>query len=220
MTKPKNRVYCPVIQRSKMLFDTKERAERFIKFNEPDLKENGTVKIQKLRAYYCEVCGGWHITHALLSKEEAERRDGLVKDIISKATENLRRKQNHIPDEKEIKDEYEFIKGFDLKSFGSKKKFRRYLNDNPDLIPKHLKISDIFHIIKEMSSDYFTNDEQPKSLSEEEISEMAKKLYSELPLQNLTDSAMIDGYIRWEYMFNRKMPLPVINKLRKLCGLQ
>ena len=59
--KPKNRVYCVLSQRSKMVFKTKEEADRFIKFNtaNPEEWDEGKVPI---RSYYCVGCGGYHVT--------------------------------------------------------------------------------------------------------------------------------------------------------------
>lgn len=58
--KDKNRIMCPFCGRAKMLFETREKAERFIEWNENSFA-NPTYKPR--RAYYCEGCGGWHITH-------------------------------------------------------------------------------------------------------------------------------------------------------------
>ena len=62
MSRPKdrNRVMCPWCGRSKMLFETREKAERFIEYNARDYA-NPTFRPR--RAYWCDGCGGWHITH-------------------------------------------------------------------------------------------------------------------------------------------------------------
>lgn len=74
MCKPsKNRFYCPECRRSKMLFESETKANTFIKFNKDNI-ENGN----KLRPYFCECCGGWHITHSIYNKN----RDRQVKSII------------------------------------------------------------------------------------------------------------------------------------------
>lgn len=57
MKPTKNRVFCPECRRTKMLFETEEKAERFIKFNKAEMGEYCPV-----RAYYCVACGGWHTT--------------------------------------------------------------------------------------------------------------------------------------------------------------
>ena len=222
MTKPKNRVYCPAISRSKMLFETKDKAERFIKFNESDLRENGTVEFKKLRTYYCEVCGGWHITHAMLSKEEAEKRDNQVKNIISTTLDNKKKKSNN-PKHK-CPDEYEFVQNLDLRSFGGKKKLRKYLIDNPNVIPDNLEKPKIFHIIREIPIEYFSNKgelhKDEKILKQEEIQEKAKLLYSELPIQKLTNTQLLEEYIKWEFIYKRHIPFIIIIELYRLCGLR
>lgn len=57
MKPTKNRVFCPECRRTKMLFETEEKAERFIKFNKDEMGDRCPV-----RAYYCVACGGWHTT--------------------------------------------------------------------------------------------------------------------------------------------------------------
>ena len=60
MKPTKNRYYCRDIGRTKMLFDTEEQAQNFIKYNNDDiLSDSGHAPT---RAYYCVVCGGWHVT--------------------------------------------------------------------------------------------------------------------------------------------------------------
>ena len=71
--KPKNRIVCPEIGRQKMLFETEEKAQRFIAFNNDDIKHG-----EKLRHYYCEACGGWHITHLRYSKTFEGKTDKLI----------------------------------------------------------------------------------------------------------------------------------------------
>ena len=58
MSKPKHRVYCPIAMRPKMVFETEQKALRFIEMNADQF--TGTAPI---RAYFCTGCGGWHVTH-------------------------------------------------------------------------------------------------------------------------------------------------------------
>ena len=57
--KPKNRVFCPLCGRHKLVFETQEKAERFIEFNRDKFEEG----FAPIRAYFCRGCGGWHTTH-------------------------------------------------------------------------------------------------------------------------------------------------------------
>lgn len=41
-----------------MLFDTEEKAKNFIKFNGEELTDDAS----KLRVYWCDACGGYHIS--------------------------------------------------------------------------------------------------------------------------------------------------------------
>ncbi len=45
--------------RQKMVFETEQKALRFIKFNAQKF-DSGVVPT---RAYYCRGCGGYHLTH-------------------------------------------------------------------------------------------------------------------------------------------------------------
>ena len=59
MSKPKHRVYCPISLRPKMLFETEQKALRFIQYN---AENYGERKPTPIRAYFCHGCGGWHLT--------------------------------------------------------------------------------------------------------------------------------------------------------------
>ncbi len=60
MKPTKNSVFCNGCQRSKMLFETKAKADKFIMYNsEGILEENGKAPV---RSYYCEFCCGYHVT--------------------------------------------------------------------------------------------------------------------------------------------------------------
>ena len=73
MCKPKNRIMCPDCGKQKMLFESEAKANNFIKFNK-DTIENG----DKLRAYYCPACCGWHISHQKFHKDMEGRTDKII----------------------------------------------------------------------------------------------------------------------------------------------
>ncbi|MFC4666574.1 hypothetical protein [Falsiporphyromonas endometrii] len=53
-------VYCRDASKCKLLFKSKKKADAYIRFNYEAIKEeNGYAPI---RSYYCECCGGWHVT--------------------------------------------------------------------------------------------------------------------------------------------------------------
>lgn len=60
MKPTKNRVYCYGAGRVKMLFQAESQAENFIKFNTKNMEEQG--RKVPVRSYYCNMCGGWHVT--------------------------------------------------------------------------------------------------------------------------------------------------------------
>ena len=53
-------VFCPECVRPKQLFKSEKEAELFIHYNQDTiLDESGYCPV---RSYYCEACGGWHVT--------------------------------------------------------------------------------------------------------------------------------------------------------------
>ena len=58
--KPSKRIYCRECGRSKLLFETEQKALRFIKFNADEIEAETGRKPE--RAHYWECCGGWHTT--------------------------------------------------------------------------------------------------------------------------------------------------------------
>lgn len=60
MKPTKNRRFCPDCGRVKMVFETEGSALKFIQFNGDEIMaSNGHAPT---RAYYCDLCCGWHIT--------------------------------------------------------------------------------------------------------------------------------------------------------------
>jgi hypothetical protein len=75
MKPSKNRVYCYGSHRTKMLFESKAKADNFIAYNSKGiLEENGKAPI---RSYYCRLCGGYHVTSnpSVISGETLDQRD-------------------------------------------------------------------------------------------------------------------------------------------------
>ena len=91
MKPTKNRVYCYGCQRSKMLFESKEKADKFIAYNsEGILEENGKAPV---RSYYCGMCGGYHVTSnpSIVAGESLDQRDQMIfnkLDVIKKAKQD------------------------------------------------------------------------------------------------------------------------------------
>ena len=83
MRPTKNRVYCYGCQRSKMLFESKAKADNFIAYNsEGIMEENGKAPV---RSYYCELCGGYHVTSnpSMVAGESLNQRDQKMVEQIS-----------------------------------------------------------------------------------------------------------------------------------------
>ena len=68
----KNHYFCIGAYRAKMLFKEKHNADNFIRFNAEEIYEQ-TGKAP-VRSYYCQFCGGWHVT-SVISAEEGKKKD-------------------------------------------------------------------------------------------------------------------------------------------------
>lgn len=80
MKPTRNRFFCREARRVKMLFPTECSAKNFMKFNSELIKEE--TGYSPIRSYYCQLCGGWHVTHK-------------VKPITSNVEEALKAVQEH-----------------------------------------------------------------------------------------------------------------------------
>lgn len=214
MSKPKVRYFCLVINRPKMLFETKEKADRFIEFNEPEIKSEGKKRFKHLRSYYCDSCGGWHITSLNLTNEQIKKKNDKVKSIIDK-TSKSKLKVKLTDEEKAL----EYIKTFDLLSFGSRKKARKYFIDNRDKIPTDIKKDKVFHILKNLPIEYFTTIDLRKEINKEEVDKKVSELYNRLPLYKLTDNHLLLKYIDWEFQYKEKIEPIIIIELKKRLNL-
>ena len=95
MKPTKNQIFCVACGRPKMLFETKAKADNFIKFNSSEImEESGKAPI---RSYYCEICGGYHVT-SNNSKTHAEwldiRDKVLAEEVDRRIKANLKPESN------------------------------------------------------------------------------------------------------------------------------
>lgn len=96
MKPTKNRVFCNECQRTKMLFETEKKALLFMKFNNDEIaEENDKVP---MRAYFCEACGGWHITHYIAPQRNKTKTQRAIEYLhtqqeIQKAKEESQKKE-------------------------------------------------------------------------------------------------------------------------------
>ena len=87
MKPKKNQIFCVACGRPKMLFETKAKADNFIKFNSSEImEESGKAPI---RSYYCEICGGYHVT-SNNSKTHAEWLDNRDKVLAEKVDRRVK----------------------------------------------------------------------------------------------------------------------------------
>lgn len=60
MRPTKNRYFCRACGYNKILFKSEKEALKFLDFNADEIDEETGKK--PVRAYFCEVCAGWHVT--------------------------------------------------------------------------------------------------------------------------------------------------------------
>lgn len=86
MSKPKNRIMCPDCGRQKMLFESETKANNFIKWNKDEIPYG-----DKLRAYFCSACCGWHISHQKFHKDM----EGHTNKLIEAYHQQLKKHSEH-----------------------------------------------------------------------------------------------------------------------------
>ena len=204
--KPKDRIWCPVIRRSKLLFDSEKKAQNFIKFNAEDIKNSGGVA--PVRSYFCEVCGGWHVTHRW-------RNTGKVDRNIKKFIDNHSEKAHHNPS-RPVKEKPEEIRETakkyfleNYRKFSCKKDFKEYLKNNPDNL-KQLVLEWVRHLINEQLPEIFEMDIVIDPNSAE-----VNSLLNEIPEKILKDRELLSNYIKWEFEYKKQVNLSLIFSLRE-----
>lgn len=99
MKPTKNTIYCYGCRRTKMLFETKAKADNFIRYNSVGIQEeNGKAPV---RSYYCGICGGYHVT-SNPSATEGERLDFRDKQLIETVTRRKKEKKEEKKEENPI----------------------------------------------------------------------------------------------------------------------
>ena len=84
-----NHIFCPGCRRPKILFETREKAENFIRFNGEEIAvQSGKAPT---RSYYCSFCCGWHVTS--LDDLEKGKEDDLRDQRKWEAIYELRKKK-------------------------------------------------------------------------------------------------------------------------------
>lgn len=104
MRPTKNRIYCPACRHTKMQFESRQKADKFIRFNSDEIKEeHGKAPV---RSYYCPMCCAWHVTSQ--PEELAHILDNRDKKLLSKHLnhETEGSKTAKLNEQLEIIDEY------------------------------------------------------------------------------------------------------------------
>ena len=215
--KPKKRVFCPAIKRSKMLFETKRKALDFIAWNGQELERDGK-KAKNLRAYYCAACGGWHITSRNLSAEKRKKLDQQVESMIDSQSSNKPEKVVE-PKKVEKKPEmthFDYILTLPLTKIKGRKNLRKYVTSHINTVPKNLSTTTVYIIIKFLPDEAFKS-EMSSPLSHDEAVKQAENLYNEI-LSNKIERSQVMNYVRWEFVYKRKINLHIISELERILN--
>ncbi|MDO4202540.1 MAG: hypothetical protein Q4D25_10575 [Bacteroidales bacterium] len=99
MKPTRNKHFCNGCGHTKMLFESQSKADNFIKFNGEDILEETGRK--PVRSYYCEFCGGYHVTSSDSSEvgERLNHRDHRVMDkviLMKKSQRDLSKLSNDL----------------------------------------------------------------------------------------------------------------------------
>lgn len=127
MKPTKNRIFCHLAKRAKMLFKDEKEAYRFIKFNTSEFRKEN--KKAPIRVYYCASCKGWHITSKENTNYDQEKDIEVQEEIIDKVIQNYKIKNIKVlsPDEIRIQKIKEINKKLEIiKSGLGKKKYKTY----------------------------------------------------------------------------------------------
>lgn len=203
--KPKERVYCRVIRRSKILFETEKKAENYIKFNAEEIKSNGGVA--PVRAYFCEVCGGWHVTHKRYNSGSVDKK--IKKFIDSHRGEATKKTSQPVkkPSDREVAERY-FLKHY--RQFSSKKEFKQFLKENPDNLTQ-LSLEWVRHLVNEQGPEIYTMDIVLGQNHDKEVD----ALIQEIPQNVLNDRDKLNNYIKWTFLYNQHVNPDIIYSLRE-----
>ena len=83
MAKPKkNRFWCIESKQFKQQFESEEKAKRFMEWN----KEAFRKKYRPVRAYFCEACGCWHITHLAAPRRQTSFTEEVIERMKKEET--------------------------------------------------------------------------------------------------------------------------------------
>ena len=158
---------CPECFRQKMLFETKEQANNFIKWNGDDIDTHGGV----LRSYFCPACGGWHIT----SKPYKKAYDYNTQNLINRYEKDIMLSGSKTVNIDGISDYAKTILESLPKEINSKTKLKAYLTtyfEDNSISDKKVKQDirgEIYGLIKSGKYAIRTRTVCDKLLSDEEI---------------------------------------------------
>ena len=197
---------CPDCKRQKMLFDTREQAINFIKFNGDDIDTHGGV----LRPYYCPACCGYHIT----SKEYNEKYEGRTDKLIKAYKRSKPKKNKIVMDALEKKQ-----KRHEIETLFVNKVYSKYIANNsyedvadfmtefyPNLPKDQLSIvSDRVRHRQEAESE-----DRWKSLLKEEKTQLLDMLAIKAVKRNLDEMCVLETWIKKEYKLIPKGCIPAI----------
>lgn len=114
MKPTKNRFFCKDCGRIKMLFDSEKKADTFIKFNSNEIENEMGYKPE--RCYFCEYCGGWHITsqkeYSNIKSRTERMLDLYEQEKEKKILEKEKRALLQTEKQEKLKKKYELIENY------------------------------------------------------------------------------------------------------------
>ena len=185
---------CPECFKQKMLFDTQKQADNFIKWNGDDIDTHGG----ELRSYYCQACGGWHISSKPYKKVYEHSTENLIKRYEKDILLTEKAKKVELPDITQYtKDILEHLPA----DIDSKSKLRKHLSDyfsangiNNVTLQQEIR-TEIYKLIKSGKYVIRTHKACTNSLSDEEVFDLVKEHKIEDTMQ-LTKAI---NYVRSKY---------------------
>ena len=88
-----NSVHCAACGKTKMLFETQDNADNFIKSNGGEILEETGKNLTS--SYYCELCGGYHVS-SIDSKEVGARPDQRKQRRVAKVKKSVELKNRFL----------------------------------------------------------------------------------------------------------------------------
>jgi len=193
--KPKrNYVHCLASNKTKVLFESKSKADNFIKYNSQEiLEENGKAPV---RSYYCQVCVGYHVTSN--PSKEAEVEFNLRDQRI---VESLKRNKEKIAETAEFKRSLKEIDSWT--ALATIMLIRTEIEDAED----KLDLCDLCF------DGFFKSSNNPKAIRRRDKVLKARSILDEAKMFSELSEQQMEEYIDQNYKTSMKTHFQVLNNI-------